>query len=96
MTNPGGKGSTQRPLAVEFEEWAKNFDTIFKPKDKHKVSGVPYKVGLDDALLKHEPCSGHAFQAEEDMIATLEHENRCLRARIERLEEELRNASRTD
>lgn len=93
MTNPGGKGSAPRPFS-DYQQFEKNWDQIFKKE--HKVSGVPYKVGLDDALLKHEPCSGHAFQADEDMIATLEHENRCLRARIERLEEELKNASRTD
>jgi hypothetical protein len=45
-----------------------------------KVSGVPYDVDL--------PKFNEA-ESLEDMIATLEHENRCLRARTERLEEEL-------
>jgi hypothetical protein len=43
---------------------------------KTRVSGVPYEVELE----------------EEGLIATLEHENRCMRARMDRLEQELRNA----
>jgi len=39
---------------------------------KHRVSGVPYTVELDD------------------FIAVLEHENRCLLARNERLEGEVK------
>ena len=93
MTSNGGKGSAPRPFS-DYQQFEKNWDQIFKKE--HKVSGVPYKVGLDDALLKHEPCSGHAFQADEDMIATLEQENKYLRARIERLEGELKNAFRND
>jgi cell division protein FtsB len=41
-----------------------------------RVSGVPYEVEL--------PC-------DSDIIATLEHENNCLRARNERLEEEFKD-----
>lgn len=40
---------------------------------KAKVSGVPYEVEL--------PL--------EDIVSTLEHENRCMRARMDRLESEL-------
>jgi len=43
-----------------------------------RVSGVPYEVDL--------PC-------DSDIIATLEHENRCMRARMDRLEDELRVAN---
>jgi hypothetical protein len=43
-----------------------------------KVSGVPYDVDLP---------------ALDDMVATLEHENRCMRARMDRLEDELRVAN---
>jgi hypothetical protein len=38
-----------------------------------RVSGVPYEVDL----------------SKEDVIATLEHENRLMRARMDRLEDEL-------
>jgi len=41
---------------------------------KTRVSGVPYEVVLED----------------KDMIATLEQENRFIRARMGRLEEELK------
>lgn len=44
-----------------------------------KVSGVPYDVSLPNYAESEE---------QEDMIATLEHENKCLRARNERLEKE--------
>jgi hypothetical protein len=43
-----------------------------------RVSGVPYEVDL--------PC-------DSDIIATLEHENRCMRARMDRLEDELKVAN---
>jgi hypothetical protein len=43
-----------------------------------KVSGVPYDVDLP---------------AIDDMVATLEHENKCMRARMDRLEDELRVAN---
>ena len=50
---------------------------------KHKVSGVPYEVDLaqSDSL------------ANEDLIAVLEQENRLMRARMDRLEDELRVAN---
>jgi cell division protein FtsB len=41
-----------------------------------RVSGVPYEVELP---------------SNDEMIATLEHENNCLRARNERLEEEFKD-----
>jgi cell division protein FtsB len=41
-----------------------------------RVSGVPYEVDLPST---------------DDIIATLEHENNCLRARNERLEEEFKD-----
>jgi len=43
-----------------------------------RVSGVPYEVELP---------------SNDDIIATLEHENRCMRARMDRLEDELRVAN---
>ena len=43
---------------------------------KFRVSGVPYEVELP---------------TNDDIIATLEHENNCLRARNERLEEEFKD-----
>lgn len=49
-----------------------------------KVSGVPYEVNLPN-YSEHE--------VTQDMIATLEYENNCLRARNQRLEEELRVAN---
>jgi hypothetical protein len=45
---------------------------------KIRVSGVPYEVDL--------PC-------DSDIIATLEHENKCMRARMDRLEYELNVAN---
>jgi hypothetical protein len=90
MTSDGGKGSAPRPIP-DYKQYEKNWDSIFKPKVR--VSGVPYAVDLSDELLKHEPGKQQSMTV-DDMIATLEQENRYLRARIERLEEELRNASR--
>ena len=43
-----------------------------------RVSGVPYEVDLP---------------SNDDIIATLEHENRCMRARMNRLEDELKVAN---
>jgi hypothetical protein len=43
-----------------------------------RVSGVPYEVELP---------------SNDDIIATLEHENRCMRARMDRLEDELKVAN---
>ncbi len=59
---------------------------------KYKVSGVPYKVELDEQYV--DPVEH--YLRKDDMIAELERENFMLRARIARLEEELRNASKTD
>jgi len=93
MTSDGGKGSAPRPFS-DYQQYEKNWDQIFKKK--HKVSGVPYEVELDTTPDEHYVDTIEYYLQNSDMIATLEHENRCLRARIERLEEELRNASRTD
>lgn len=46
-----------------------------------KVSGVPYDVDLPSFTEAHE---------QDDLIATLEQENRFMRARMDRLEDELR------
>jgi hypothetical protein len=56
---------------------------------QHRVSGVPYAVQLAEAIFmgKCEPLG------QDDMIATLEHENRLMRARMDRLEDELRVAN---
>ena len=43
-----------------------------------RVSGVPYEVDLP---------------SNDDIIATLEHENKCMRARMDRLEDELKVAN---
>ncbi len=93
MTNAGGKGSAPRPIP-NYDQYRKNWDSIFKPRVR--VSGVPYSVELDDALLSNEPGTNQGQMSMDDMIATLEQENKYLRARIERLEGELRNASRND
>lgn len=52
---------------------------------KHKVSGVPYEVDLDEQYV--DPVEHYLRKG--DMIAELERENFMLRARIERLEREL-------
>jgi hypothetical protein len=93
MTQNNGKGSAPRPIP-NYDQYRKNWDSIFKPKVR--VSGVPYEVELEDALLAHEPGTNQGQMSMDDMIATLEQENKYLRARIERLEGELRNASRND
>jgi hypothetical protein len=59
---------------------------------KHKVSGVPYEVELDG----YQQFRTSDYTTTDEMIAELERENFMLRARIARLEEELRNASKTD
>ena len=41
----GGKGSSPRPLGVNWDEFDKAWDSIFGTKpEKVKVSGVPYEV----------------------------------------------------
>jgi hypothetical protein len=55
---------------------------------KHKVSGVPYEVELDGyQQFRHIRCT-----TTDEMIAELERENFMLRARIDRLEEELKRS----
>jgi hypothetical protein len=52
-----------------------------------RVSGVPYEVDLPISVSDQ-------FGSVEELIAELERENFMLRARVQRLEEELANASR--
>ena len=54
-----------------------------------RVSGVPYEVDLPMKASVSEQ-----FGSVEELIAELERENFMLRARVQRLEEELANASR--
>jgi hypothetical protein len=56
--------------------------------NKHKVSGVPYEVDLDEQYV--DPIEHYLRKG--DMIAELERENFMLRARIDRLEEELKRS----
>lgn len=67
---------------------------------KVKVSGVPYEVDLGTTVNNKETLSS-LIDDIDSLIAELERENFMLRARNERLEEELekernRNGSRTD
>ncbi len=55
-----------------------------------RVSGVPYEVDLPMTKAS----VSEQFGSVEELIAELERENFMLRARVERLEEELANASR--
>lgn len=55
-----------------------------------RVSGVPYEVDLP--MTKH--TLNGLLDDVESYIAELERENFMLRARVQRLEEELENASR--
>jgi hypothetical protein len=50
-----------------------------------KVSGVPYEVDLPVGAIDLPPL--------DDMVATLELENKLMRARMDRLEDELRVAN---
>jgi hypothetical protein len=52
---------------------------------KHRVSGVPYEVDLTIGKIDD--------LAQEDLIAVLEQENRLMRARMDRLEDDLRVAN---
>ena len=52
---------------------------------KHRVSGVPYEVELET----YTKFNATDYASTDDMIAELERENFMLRARIDRLEEEL-------
>jgi hypothetical protein len=52
-----GKGSKTRPLSVPYEEYANNFDSIFRKKNyvlpvKETPEGDQY-VEIPDELLKH-------------------------------------------
>lgn len=49
----------------------------------HRVSGVPYEVDLSESHLL----------SDDDFIAVLEQENRLMRARMDRLEDELKTAN---
>ena len=49
-----------------------------------RVSGVPYEVELDEAF---------ALAGQSGVISVLEQENRQMRARMDRLEDELRVAN---
>lgn len=55
-----------------------------------RVSGVPYEVDLPMTKAQVSEQFGNV----EELIAELERENFMLRARVQRLEEELENASR--
>jgi len=52
-----------------------------------RVSGVPYDVLLDPPAVV-----GRVELSHDEVIATLEQENRLMRARMDRLEDELRAA----
>jgi hypothetical protein len=70
----GGKGSTPRPFSVDLETFNRNFDAIFGYKED-KVVRV----------------SGVPYEVDlEADVATLEQENKQMRARMERLEDENR------
>jgi|LakMenEpi03Aug12_release.lakeMendotaPanAssembly.Ray.scaffolds.fasta_scaffold1196635_3 hypothetical protein len=52
-----GKGSKTRPLSIPYEEYANNFDSIFRKKNyvlpvKETPEGDQY-VEIPDELLKH-------------------------------------------
>lgn len=83
----GGKGSTPRPIE-DYDSFSKNWDSIFnRENDMVRVSGVPYEVDLINQyteLLDEKIKRG-------DLIAELERENFMLRARTERLEEEVQS-----
>ena len=65
--------------------WQNNGDNYMT-----RVSGVPYEVDLPMAKAT----VSEQFGSVEELIAELERENFMLRARVQRLEEELENASR--
>jgi hypothetical protein len=81
----GGKGSTPRPFSVDYDKYIENWNQIFKKRleevdEMVRVSGVPYEVDLP----KQKEPDGY------DIIATMEQENRQMRARMDRLEDENR------
>ena len=93
----GGKGSAPRPKSVELTQFDNNWDQIFG-KDKimkAKVSGVPYEVDLPTQEFKSTDymSDNELVLTLDDMIATLEQENKYMRARMERLERELAEAN---
>jgi hypothetical protein len=70
----GGKGSAPRPFSVDQETFNRNFDAIFGYKE-NKVVRV----------------SGVPYEVDLDSdVATLEQENKQMRARMDRLEDENR------
>lgn len=81
----GGKGSSPRPIP-DYDSYSKNWDSIFNKRSGAmvRVSGVPYEVDLDGRCPNHD-------LGTDDMIATLEQENKYMRARMDRLEEDCRN-----
>jgi hypothetical protein len=79
----GGKGSRMRP--VDTDKYNANFDRIFH-KQKVRVSGVPYEVELETKTKEINNLIGDI----DDLVAELERENFMLRARIERMENELK------
>lgn len=85
MSNEAGKGDTYRQ--VVWDKYSTGYDNIFN-KNKVKVSGVPYEVELKqkDGELKT------LIDDIDSLIMELERENFMLRARVQRLEEELNNA----
>jgi hypothetical protein len=80
----GGKGSAPRPYSVGIDEFNDNFERIFGVKTR--VSGVPYEVDLDVNLQRKTDFTDPSVE----WIATLEQENRQMRARMDRLEDENR------
>ena len=82
----GGKGSSPRPLSVDYDKYIENWNKVFKKhldevEEMVRVSGVPYDVELP----KEEPVPDNY-----DLISELERENFMLRSRTERLEDEIR------
>ena len=57
---------------------------------KTRVSGVPYEVDIPEG---YEQFKATDYASYDEMIATLEQENRQMRARMDRLEDELRTAN---
>ena len=56
----GGKGSTPRPLGVDWDKFEAAWDKIFGKPDKVKVSGVPYEVEAEKIC-----CNGDCNQGRD-------------------------------
>jgi hypothetical protein len=54
--NDGGKGSSPRPYSVSNEKFSKNWDTIFKKRERNE----------DGELLLGEPLKQDTEKVEED------------------------------